>query len=157
MSLVRDDIYEYSLDAHHDEAAGKALRKKIYWVLALLSVVTMVEVGLGFKFGRVVELKETLKWVFILLTLFKAGYIVMVFMHLGDEKKNLRAIILVPYFVLVGYLIFICLDEAIYSSEHRAGIETSFKELNAKTPAPAHDEHGGGEHGEGGESHEGHH
>jgi len=35
----------------------------------------------------------------------------MVFMHLGDERKYLRNIILVPYFIFVLYLIFIGLWE----------------------------------------------
>jgi len=47
------------------------------------------------------------------MTLVKAGYIVMVFMHLGDERKNLRNTILVPYLVFILYLIFICLTEAL--------------------------------------------
>lgn len=134
MSAVRDDIYEYSLDTHHDEATGKQVRKKMYFVLGILSVVTIIEVGLGFKFGRVPELKETLKWIFIVLTLLKAGYIVMVFMHLGDEKKSLRSIVLVPYFVLIGYLIYICLAEAVYNGERKAGIETKYSKQNALTP-----------------------
>jgi cytochrome c oxidase subunit IV len=46
-----------------------------------------------------------------LLTLLKAGYIVMVFMHLGDERKYLRNVILIPYFIFVLYLIFIALWE----------------------------------------------
>jgi cytochrome c oxidase subunit 4 len=44
--------------------------------------------------------------------LLKAGYIVMVFMHLGDEKKSLKYVILVPYFLFMAYLIFIALMEA---------------------------------------------
>jgi len=42
--------------------------------------------------------------------LVKAGYIVLVFMHLGDEKKSLRTTILLPM-VLIIYFIFICLFE----------------------------------------------
>jgi cytochrome c oxidase subunit 4 len=34
-------------------------------------------------------------------------------MHLGDEKKWMRNVILVPYFLFVAYLIFIALWEAI--------------------------------------------
>jgi cytochrome c oxidase subunit IV len=41
----------------------------------------------------------------------KAGYIVMVFMHLGDERPYLRNVILIPYFLFVAYLIFIALVE----------------------------------------------
>ena len=51
------------------------------------------------------------------MTIYKAGYIVMVFMHLGDEKKSLRNIILIPYFLFVLYLIFIALWEALAISE----------------------------------------
>ena len=56
---------------------------------------------------------ETIKWSFIVLTLVKAGYIVMIFMHLGDERKNLRNTILVPYLVFIIYLIIIALTEAL--------------------------------------------
>jgi cytochrome c oxidase subunit IV len=51
-----------------------------------------------------------IKWFYIIMTLVKAGYIVLVFMHLGDEKKSLRATILLPM-VLIIYFIFICLFE----------------------------------------------
>ena len=52
-----------------------------------------------------------IKWTFIILTLLKAGYIVMSFMHLGEERKNLRNAVIAPYFLFVGYLIFIALTE----------------------------------------------
>jgi hypothetical protein len=81
----------------------------------------------------------------------------MVFMHLGDETKNLRALVLVPYFVLIGYLIFICLDEAIYNSYHKSGIENSYKLQNTlpTTPAAHHDGEAAAEGSH--ENHEGHH
>ncbi|MCG3165462.1 MAG: hypothetical protein POELPBGB_01225 [Bacteroidia bacterium] len=118
--MERDDIYEYSLDTHHNEEEGKKVRKKIYQVLGILSAVTIFEVGMGMQFSRVESMQEILKYSFIFLTLVKAGYIVMVFMHLGDERKNLRWVILAPYLVLIGYLIFICLTEAVYAGENRA-------------------------------------
>lgn len=124
--MERDDIYEYSLDTHHSEEQGKQVRKKIYQVLGILSAVTILEVGMGMMFSRDESMKEILKYSFIFLTLVKAGYIVMVFMHLGDERKNLRWVILAPYLVLIGYLIFICLTEAVYSGTIRPSIEMIF-------------------------------
>lgn len=111
--MERDDLYEYSLDTHHDEATGKAIRKKIYFVTILLSVITAVEVLLGafIKQDPTSMAWITVKWSFIIMTLFKAGYIVMVFMHLGDERKVLRNIILIPYFIFMIYLIFIAMSE----------------------------------------------
>ncbi len=109
--MERDDIIEYSLHTHHDEATGVELRKKIWKVTALLTIITIVEVALGAFVKQSSALWEMVKWSFILLTLVKAAYIVLIFMHLGDEKKTLKYVILLPYFVFILYLIFICLTE----------------------------------------------
>ena len=109
--MERDDLIEYSLHAHHDEAKGKDIRKKIYKVTLLLTVITIVEVFIGASIKQSSDYWTAVKVIFILLTLSKAGYIVMVFMHLGDEKKYLRNVILIPYFIFVLYLIFIALWE----------------------------------------------
>jgi len=85
--MERDDLIEYSLHAHHDEEQGKKIRKKIWMVTALLTIVTVVEVALGAYIKQSSSAWSVVKWSFIIMTLFKAGYIVMVFMHLGDEKK----------------------------------------------------------------------
>ena len=117
--MERDDIIEYSLDAHHGEEAGKKIRKKIYFVTALLSIVTAVEVAMGIIWGKAqIDVDGmgwlTIKSIFIILTLLKAGYIVMVFMHLGDERKSLRNVILIPYGLFIGYLLFILLAESSF-------------------------------------------
>ena len=114
--MVRDDVVEYSLDAHHNEEEGKKIRRKIIIVTIILSVVTIVEVGAGILWPKR-ELSTggwyALKAGYIILTLVKAGYIIMVFMHLGDEHKNLRRMILWPYIIFILYLIFILSTEAI--------------------------------------------
>jgi len=111
--MERDDIIEYSLDAHHDEEAGKKIRKKIVFVTILLTVVTALEVGLGIMASDYAGVKwEIVKWTFIVMTLVKAAYIVMVFMHLGDERKALRYVILAPYALFIIYLMFIAFSEA---------------------------------------------
>jgi caa(3)-type oxidase subunit IV len=109
--MERDDLIEYSLHAHHDEDKGKEIRKKIYKVTILLTLITVIEVFIGASIKQSSDWWTTVKIIFILLTLLKAGYIVMVFMHLGDERKYLRNIILIPYFIFVVYLIFIGLWE----------------------------------------------
>ena len=123
---ARDDIYEYSLDTHHSEEEGKKMRKKFMMVLALLSAVTIVEVAMGMIWSRDESMKDVLKYTFIILTLVKAGYITMIFMHLGDEKKSFQWTVLLPYFVLIGYLIAICLNEALYAGSIRPAIENYF-------------------------------
>lgn len=123
---ARDDIYEYSLDLHHGEEEGKKIRKKFMMVLGILSAVTIIEVGMGMIWSRDESMAAILKYTFIILTLVKAGYITMIFMHLGDEKKSFQWTVLAPYFVLIGYLIFICLFEAVHAGELRPGIENYF-------------------------------
>lgn len=112
--MERDDIIEYSLDAHHSEETGKKIRKKIYLVTILLTVVTTIEVILGGNATAWGIPWELVKWLFIVLTMVKATYIVMTFMHLGDERRNLRALILLPYGFLILYLIYIALWEGDY-------------------------------------------
>lgn len=121
--MLRDDIIEYSLDAHHSEEEGKAIRKKIVFVTVLLSVVTAVEVLLGVWWNSLGLPWTIAKLAFIALTILKAGYIVMVFMHLGDERKSFKWAILGPYILFICYLIFICLTEALklYDLRHIFG------------------------------------
>lgn len=109
--MERDDVIEYSLDAHHSEEKGKKIRKKIWMVTLILSVVTAVEVLLGAMVKQGSSAWMTVKILFIVLTLLKAGYIVLTFMHLGEERKALKWVILVPYFIFIVYLMFIAFTE----------------------------------------------
>jgi len=115
--LVRDDIIEYSLHSHHTEEQGKLIRKKIWKVTAILSVITAIEVLIGAYMPKRHQTEMTwalIKYGYIILTAVKAGYIVLVFMHLGDERKTLKYMILVPYIMFILYLIFILVFEASY-------------------------------------------
>ena len=120
--MERDDLIEYSLDTHHSEEHGKALRTKIWKVTLLLTIITAVEVALGAYIKQSSEVWIYVKWTFIALTLLKAGYIVMVFMHLGDERKWMRNVILLPYAGFILYLIFIALIEALAVGEAWSGV-----------------------------------
>ena len=113
--MERDDLIvndSYAMAAHHSEEAGAAIRKKIWFVTALLTLITAVEVGMGIIFKRSETFSCTMiKWSFIVLTLVKAAYIVLVFMHLGDERSNLKKTILTPYILFISYLLFIAITE----------------------------------------------
>lgn len=119
--MERDDIIEYSLDAHHSEEEGVKIRKKIYWVTFWMTIITVIEIAAGIAFSRTELMsKADTQWLwgmikmgYIGLTLLKAGLIVMIFMHLGDERKSMKWVILAPYIFFILYLIFICLYEAV--------------------------------------------
>ncbi|MEZ5173838.1 MAG: cytochrome C oxidase subunit IV family protein [Bacteroidia bacterium] len=111
-----DQSFEYSKPHSRTPEESKAVRKKIFTVTALLSIITIVEVLIGIYYSKTHVSPGTwtmIKLMYIVLTLVKAGYIVLVFMHLGDERKNLRTTVLLPM-VLVIYFIFI----AIFEGEH---------------------------------------
>tara|TARA_B110000211_G_C13962752_1_gene501329 strand:+ start:582 stop:959 length:378 start_codon:yes stop_codon:yes gene_type:complete len=119
--MERDDIIEYSLGAQHSEEEGKKIRKNIWKVTYILSAITFVEVLVGVLWSKSVvgdgDLWASIKIGYLILTVIKARYIVLEFMHLGHERKSFRSTILYPYLFLILYLIFIALNEATAVSE----------------------------------------
>ncbi len=96
--------------------------KRIWFVFGLLSVVTIVEVILGILKPEVLYMTNLLSmnllnWIFIILTIAKAYYIVWAFMHLEGERASLRWSVVSSVVFLVLYLIFILLVEADYVYE----------------------------------------
>ncbi|OYQ38179.1 cytochrome C oxidase subunit IV [Flavobacterium cyanobacteriorum] len=93
--------------------------KRIWYVFGLLSVITIVEVFLGIiRPGFLVDNDflgmHLLNWIFIILTLAKAYYIMWAFMHLEGEKANLRWSVVAPLVFLIAYLVLIVLIEGNY-------------------------------------------
>jgi len=119
--MERDDLIvndSYSLNATHSEEDGVKIRKKLYFVTAILTIITVIEIFMGVAFKRNGTFTwETIKLAFVILTLVKAAYIVLVFMHLGDERKNLKYVILLPYALFILYLIFIGTYEGLSVQE----------------------------------------
>lgn len=96
--------------------------KRIWFVFGLLSVITIVEVILGIikpesLYMTNVLYMNLLNWIFIILTIFKAYYIVWAFMHIEGEKSSLKWSVVAPLVFLVLYLIFIILIEGDYVFE----------------------------------------
>ena len=96
----------------------KSNTQKIWGVLILLSIITAVEVLLGIykpEWGRTVFLgMKVLNWIFIILTIVKAYYITWDFMHMRDETKSLRRLVVWTTIFLISYLVFILLQEGGY-------------------------------------------
>lgn len=113
--MERDDLIvndSYPLNAHHSEEEGVKIRKNIIFVTVLLTAITAVEVAMGVIFKRAETFSwQMIKWTFVALTLVKAGYIVMSFMHLGEERSVMKKTILIPYIIFIVYLVIIALTE----------------------------------------------
>jgi len=96
----------------------KSNTQKIWGVLIFLSIVTTVEVVLGVYKPEPLLASflgmKILNWIFIILTLVKAYYIAWDFMHMRDETKALRRMVVWTTIFLICYLFFILLQEAGY-------------------------------------------
>ena len=83
-------------------------------------------------------LKLFLKGVIVILSLAKAFYIVGIFMHLGDELKNMIMTIVVPLLLFIWFIAAFLWDgnswKTLRNTYNRTGVEQA---------APAH---GGGQH-----------
>jgi cytochrome c oxidase subunit IV len=93
--------------------------KRIWTVFGILSLITIVEVIFGILKPDALHMHSflalnLLNWLFIILTLVKAYYIVYAFMHMEGETSTLRNAVIWPLIFLVVYLLFILLTEAHY-------------------------------------------
>lgn len=99
--------------AHDDSevAIAPAQTKAIWKTFIILLVATCVEFAIAF--GLPPEMKYTRISIFVVLTIFKAFYIVGEFMHLKHEVKTLIWMILIP----TGFIVWL-LIALIYEGGH---------------------------------------
>ncbi|RYY47751.1 MAG: hypothetical protein EOO06_11900 [Chitinophagaceae bacterium] len=97
---------------HPEHASGTG---RIWKVFFILSVLTLVELGLGYllyakhgEWGYTPVIST--KIVIGILTLAKAYYIVSYFMHLGDEIRNFIMTIIVPLALFIWFIIAFLAD-----------------------------------------------
>ena len=101
--------------------AHESSKKRIWIVLAILTIITTVEVAFGIVKPAALHLHgwgtSWLNWLFIILTLVKAYYIAWAFMHLEGEKTWFRRAIVWILVFLISYLLFIVLIEGDYLNQ----------------------------------------
>ena len=90
--------HEHKLAIFRGTVKFKNNVQKIWGVLIFLSIVTAIEVVLGiYKPESLIEgtflRMKYLNWIFIILTVVKAYYITWDFMHMRDEVKALRRMV----------------------------------------------------------------
>ncbi len=110
--------HEHKLAIFQGLIKFKSNTQKIWGVLIFLSIITAIEVVLGIYkpeslMTQVLGMKG-LNWIFIILTIVKAYYITWDFMHMRDETKSLRRMVVWTAIFLICYLVFILLQEGGY-------------------------------------------
>jgi len=111
---------EITFTHHHtDEEFKRRVRK----TTILLSVITIIELAIGLTIYNIHKgenpnagLVLAFKGMVCILTLAKAYYIVSVFMHLGDEIRNMIMTIVVPLMLFVWFIIAFIYDGNSYKN-----------------------------------------
>jgi cytochrome c oxidase subunit IV len=120
-------LYSGLMPEHHGEGIdgpdSKKQVRRIIKVTILLTIITVVEVlfGLwGHSFGVPRSITASL---FLIMTLLKAAYIVKVFMHLGDETRNMIITILIPLTLFIWFIIAFLADGGFWlHMNHSSGV-----------------------------------
>ena len=105
-------LYSGIMQHHHGDVKSpesKKQIKRIWNIFWLLLVVTVVEVLLGMYASHSLP-KAVIVTFFLVLTIFKAAYIVKVFMHLGDEFKGFIITVLIPLTLFIWFIIAFLAD-----------------------------------------------
>lgn len=123
---------------HQPHQSDAEFRAKVRKTTILLSIVTVIELGLGllmYATDMGPGLKLAIKGVIIILSLAKAFYIVSIFMHLGDEIRNMIMTIVVPLMLFIWFILAFVLDGNSYKNL-RNTYDLHFKETTM--PADHH-------------------
>ena len=108
MSEFHDEYPSYEHLAHHSEEDGKKIRRTLWNVFWVMLAITIFELVIGSMApGHGWSGTLWIKVLFIGLTILKAGFIVMAFMHLGHEVKFMKYVVLMPDIIFMAYAIFI--------------------------------------------------
>jgi cytochrome c oxidase subunit IV len=125
---------------HHVEDAE--FKKRVRKTTILLSVITIIELAIGLTIYTIHKgenpshlLVLMFKGLVCILTLAKAYYIVSVFMHLGDEIRNMIMTIVVPLMLFIWFIAAFIIDGNSYKNL-RNNYDRHFKE--STMPRPHH-------------------
>ena len=132
---------------HHHHAEDSVFKKRVRKTTILLSIITLIELGIGLTIYTIHKgpnpnagLVLAFKGMVCILTLAKAYYIVSVFMHLGDEIRNMIMTIVVPLLLFVWFILAFILDGHSYKNL-RNKYDKHFFEKTIEQPVkkdPAH-------------------
>ncbi|HEX6193739.1 MAG TPA: cytochrome C oxidase subunit IV family protein [Chitinophagaceae bacterium] len=135
---------EITFHHHTDDATFK---KRVRKTTILLSVITIIELAIGLGIYTIHKgpnpselLVMMFKGMVCILTLAKAYYIVSVFMHLGDEIRNMIMTIVVPLMLFIWFIIAFVYDGNSYKNL-RNKYDKHFEESTMPVKHHGADEH----------------
>lgn len=134
----------------HHEYDREASKKEVIRITVILSVITLIELALGFwlylsHHGLGDFLVTLIKGVILILMLAKAFYIVAYFMHLKHELKNMIMTIVVPLLLFVWFIIAFLADGNSYKNLKNTYDPYHKEQSETKVEKNEHG-HGSGDH-----------
>lgn len=131
---------------HHHHADDSTFYAKVKKTTILLSVITVIELAIGLIIYNIHKgdspnalLILMFKGAVCILTLAKAYYIVSVFMHLGDEIRNMIMTIVVPLMLFIWFIAAFIWDGNSYKNL-RNTYDKHFQETTMPAKHGAHKE-----------------
>jgi cytochrome c oxidase subunit IV len=107
----------------HHHVPGPENVKRIWRTFWVLLIITIIELALGFSIYFIHKnpdfshaLVLGIKGVIVILSLAKAFYIVSIFMHLGDEIRNMIMTIVVPLMLFIWFIAAFIIDGNSYKN-----------------------------------------
>lgn len=139
--------HSHNADANH-ESSNAAAMAEIKKVTIILSVLTVIELILGFWMMSLhsATLILTIKGVIVILMMAKAFYIVAYFMHLKHEVKNMIMTIIVPLLLFVWFIGAFLWDGGSFRNL-RNTYDPHYKEQSTIKVEKKETEHGAATHG----------
>lgn len=121
---------------HHEPSNSTKRIWKTFWILL---IITVIELALGYSIHIFEETWSTaivlfVKGVIVILTLVKAFYIVSIFMHLGDEIRNMIMTIVVPLTLFIWFIGAFLWDGSTYRTSRNR--YNPVMEIRNGPPAP---------------------
>lgn len=121
---------------YHEHSGGGT--KEIVRVTIILTILTIVELGLGFSMMNMSEesfSRHLIKGIILILMLAKAFYIVGYFMHLKHEIRNLIMTICIPLLLFVWFIIAFLYDGNSFKNNRNTF--DPYHKVKSQQPAPA--------------------
>ncbi len=112
---------------HHEPSNDTKRIWRTFWVMLYI---TLIELGLGLLLYATdwpYNLTLATKGVIVILSFAKAFYIVSIFMHLGDEIRNMIVTIVVPLLLFIWFICAFLMDGNSYKNL-RNDYDKHFKE-----------------------------
>ena len=125
---------------HHDDSAQI---KKIWKTFWLLSILTIIELAIGLTIYTLhkgehpnATLVLMFKGLVCILTMAKAFYIVSIFMHLGDEIRNLIMTIIVPMMLFIWFIGAFLYEGSSWKDNRNTNVHTRPATEQNEVPPP---------------------